>query len=725
MSATIRNILEFLLPAVALAIPAWCDWPDYRGPARNGVSVEKNLPSKWSPSGENLAWRVPFGSRSAPIVLNNKVYLMNTVGEGPTLQERVICLDADNGKLLWEHRSNVFLSDVPPHRASWASPAADPETGNIYAFGVGGLLMALSPQGKLLWERSLSEEFGLVTTHGGRTASPLVDGDLVLINGINSGWGDQARASHRFFAFNKHNGELVWVSSPGGRPYDTTYSPQLIAEVEGQRLLIVGGSDGAVHAMKPQTGEPVWSFPMAKRGINTGVVMSGKWAIVSHSEENLDTNEMGLIAAIDATAKGTVTKDQIRWKVVGFQGGYSNPVLDGDRVYQVDNGANLFAFDVHTGRLLWQQNLGTIQKASPVWADGKLYVGTENGKFFIIRPRSDGCDILDEDLLGTEQNPEAIIASPAVSDGRIFLATTEALYCIGKKTAAPKTKPAALPKPDPNATPAHLQVVPAEILIKPGETVRLRARLFDDKGRFIRETPAGWKLEGLKGTVKPNGEFTAAADAGAQAGRIVAAASNLSGTVRVRVIPSLPWTFDFNSMTGVPPYWVNATGKNAIRELDGNKVLAKLADNPFTKRARAFFGPTNLSNYTVEAEVRAIEKRRQMGDAGVVAQRYQLTLFGNSQKLELQSWQPETTRTVSKRFAWKPDTWYKLKLRVEPAPDGKVTARGKAWPASEPEPAEWTIERTDPIPNLQGSPGIYADAPFEVFFDNVKVTPNQ
>ncbi|MBX5495193.1 MAG: serine/threonine protein kinase, partial [Bryobacteraceae bacterium] len=271
----------------------------------------------------------------------------------------------------------------------------------------------------------------------------------------------------------------------------------------------------------------------------------------------------------------------------------------------------------------------------------------------------------------------------------------------------------------------HLQVVPAEILIKPGQTVRLRARLFDDKGRFIRETPAGWKLEGLKGTVKPNGEFTAAADAGAQAGRIVAAASNLSGTVRVRVIPSLPWTFDFNSMTGVPPYWVNATGKNAIRDLDGNKVLAKLADNPFTKRARAFFGPTNLSNYTVEAEVRAIEKRRQMGDAGVVAQRYQLTLFGNSQKLELQSWQPETTRTVSKRFVWKPDTWYKLKLRVEPAADGKVIARGKAWPASEPEPAEWTIERTDPIPNLKGSPGIYADAPFEVFFDNVKVTPNQ
>ena len=104
---------------------------------------------------------------------------------------------------------------------------------------------------------------------------------------------------------------------------------------------------------------------------------------------------------------------------------------------------------------------------------------------------------------------------------------------------------------------------------------------------------------------------------------------------------------------------------------------------------------------------------------------YGLILFGNSQKLEIQPWQPETARTVSLPFAWKADTWYRMKLQVENLPDGKARARGKVWPAAEPEPGGWTIERVDPIPNRQGSPGIYADAPFEVFFDNLKVTSNR
>ena len=157
---------------------------------------------------------------------------------------------------------------------------------------------------------------------------------------------------------------------------------------------------------------------------------------VSHSEENLDTNEMGLLAALDGTAKGPIGKDQIKWIIKGFQGGFSSPIIDGDRYYQLDNGANLFAFDINTGKELWKQNLGTIQKASPVMADGKLYVGTENGKFFILKPGPERCEILSENLLGPEATPEQIIASAAVSNGRVFLVSDTNLYCIGKKSSA-------------------------------------------------------------------------------------------------------------------------------------------------------------------------------------------------------------------------------------------------------------------------------------------------
>src|SRR5688572_1086574 len=80
------------------------DWAEWRGPARDGISLEKGLPSKWSPAGENLAWKAPYGGRSAPIVMGDRVYLQNAAGKGESLQERVMCFSADTGKVLWEHR---------------------------------------------------------------------------------------------------------------------------------------------------------------------------------------------------------------------------------------------------------------------------------------------------------------------------------------------------------------------------------------------------------------------------------------------------------------------------------------------------------------------------------------------------------------------------------------------------------------------------------------------
>jgi outer membrane protein assembly factor BamB len=724
--------LLFLLPTFASAqrgrSPS--DWPDWRGPARDGISQEKNLPVRWSPSGENVAWKAPYGGRSTPVVLGDRVFILTASGKGAGLQERVACLNADTGRLIWEYKYNVFESDVPPHRVAWSSPTVDAATGNVYVYGVGGMLIALSNDGKLLWERSLTEEFGMWTTHGGRTVSPLIDGDLVITSGPTDSWGDLAQRRHRFIAFDKKTGECMWISTPGGRPYDTTYSPPIIANVNGTRLLISGSGDGGVHALKPQTGEPVWNFVMSKRGINTGIVLKGTTAIVSHSEENLDRSEMGMLAALDATSKGAITKEQAKWTVYGFQGGFSSPVIDGDRIYQIDNGANLYAFDINSGKALWQQNLGTIQKASPVLADGKLYVGTENGRFFILKPGPDKCEILDDDLLGTEAQPEGIIASVAVSRGRIFLISDTNLYCIGKKSAALPAVAQTIEAAPASAPVAHVQVVPTELTLKPGDRVNFRARLFDAQGRFIREEAAIWSPEGVKGTFQGNGQWTASSDAVAQVGRIkavVGGENGIAGFARVRVTPNPPIEENFESIAPnqTPAHWINMTGKYVVRDMEGNKVLVKNTEPAVFKRGRAFMGPANWSDYTIEADVRAVERRRQMGDAGVVAQRYGLVLFGNHQQLQIESWQPETERTVKVPFAWKPNTWYRLKLQVENLPDGRTRARGKAWAVGEAEPGAWMIERIDPIPNRHGSAGIYADASFEVFFDNIKVTSNK
>ena len=177
------------------------DWPEWRGPKRDGTSTEKNLPASWSPAGDNLAWKAPYGGRSGPVVFGDRVYLNTVVGTGDSVQERLVALDANTGKLVWEQRLNVFHSDVPAHRTGWASPSVDPDTGVVYTFGVGGLLTATTPAGKPHWHRSLTEEYGLVSTHGGRTVSPMIEGNLVIVNALCVGWGDLGRGGKRGLAF--------------------------------------------------------------------------------------------------------------------------------------------------------------------------------------------------------------------------------------------------------------------------------------------------------------------------------------------------------------------------------------------------------------------------------------------------------------------------------------------------------------------------------------------
>jgi outer membrane protein assembly factor BamB len=733
--------LAALVATAAVVVNAE-NWPEWRGPNRTGTSVETGLPSSWSPAGENLAWRVPIGGRSGPVVFGNHLYLQTTAGAAPgsvtgvNMQERLVCLDADTGKQLWDHKYNIFLGDVPPHRIAWSSPAIDPATGNVYAISGGGGMLALSQDGKLLWERSLTEEFGMWTTHGGRMSSPIVDGEQVIVSGLMFVWGSHAGGAHRFLSLDKRTGQALWLSAPEGRPTDTIYANPYVGVVNGARLMFSGGSDGAMHAIRAFTGDPVWHWDVSKRGLNTAALMVGDDIIISHSEENIPTSQMGMLAAVSAASKGTLTDKDARWLVRGPEVGYSSPVSDGERLYAVENGGVLLAFDVKTGAQLWRRNIGTIQKSSPVLADGKLYVGTENGKLFILRPKADGVDVLDEDQIGTEGNPEAIVASPAVARGRIYLTTMDATYAIGPKAAPRATsKPAPAPPVPAGAAPATLHVTPTELLLKPGETIALTVRAFDANGNPTKP-PADvtWTLENLKGTIQ-GGKFTADKAAVAQAGVVKATAGALTGASRIRVFPDLPWTFDFEDAGKTPPpQWVNATGKFEVRDLAGNTVLVKLANNPFAfaKRTRPFFGPAEFSNYTIVADVRTIERRRQMADVGVVAQRYEMVLFGNHQRLELQPWQPETERTVRVPFTWDKDVWYVMKLEVQTLDGGKVRARGKVWKKGEAEPAAWTIERVDPIGNLKGSPGLYADAMnaapqggSEIYYDNIRVYPNK
>jgi hypothetical protein len=146
-----------------------------------------------------------------------------------------------------------------------------------------------------------------------------------------------------------------------------------------------------------------------------------------------------------------------------------------------------------------------------------------------------------------------------------------------------------------------VQVSPTELTLTPGQTAKLRVRLFDDKGRFLREDKATWSLEGLKGTVT-DGSFTAAPDPIDQAGLIKATVGGVTGQARARVVRPLPWTENFEGFAegNAPAGWISmVTGKFTVANIGGQKALHKPPDNTLFKRIRAFMGSTSWSDYTI------------------------------------------------------------------------------------------------------------------------------
>jgi outer membrane protein assembly factor BamB len=730
------TMLSLMLAFLAGGPLAAGEWPNWRGPGQTGVSPETGLVSKWSPEGENLAWHVPdFMGRSTPVVFDGRVCTNARAGETINMHEVVACFDAGTGKELWRRRLDVYHTTVPFNRVGWSAVVGDPETGNLYAHGVGGLLVALDRAGKVVWQRSLTEELGFYSGFGGRTHTPMVDEDRLILSFTNAGWGEQGPPRTRTFAFDKKTGAILWVSTPGGQPFDlNTQTTPVVAVINGQRLLIEGNGDGWIYAIKARTGEKVWGFQLSKSGINTTVAVNGTMVYAAHSEENLDVGVMGRVVAIDATGTGDVTKTHERWRAEELGAGFPSPLYHDGRLYVVDNSANLFALDAKTGRQIWRHKLGTVGKASPVWADGKLYIPETNGRFHILKPGADGVETLDTDEINIAEAAGTryaeIYGSPAVAYGRVYLSTEAGIYALGDKSKpfkVTKDKPVVLPE-EPAAqgtAPAVLQVVPAEVLIEPGKAARFEVRAFDAKGRSVA-VPAGveWALQGLAGKVD-GGAFTPEAGR-SQAGKVTAKAGSLTAEARVRVIPPLPLSEDFEAYEEGknPPWWIGAGIRFKVAAKDGNKVLVKPPSQAGVHRADTWIGPASLANYTIQSDLLGTAQGRRRPDMGLSNSGYTMDLMGAHQKIQLRSWASDFRVEKSVPFSWDPDVWYTMKLRVDQQGD-KALVRGKVWKKGEPEPAEWTITAEDPHPIRQGSPGLYGYSPVDIHYDNVKVTVNQ
>ncbi|MDX1385545.1 MAG: PQQ-binding-like beta-propeller repeat protein, partial [Thermoanaerobaculia bacterium] len=529
---------------------------------------------------------------------------------------------------------------------------------------------------------------------------------------------------HRYYAFDKRTGEVVWMSTPGGDVYDrNTQSVPVVAVVGERRLLIGGNADGHVYALEARTGRKVWQFELSKRGINVSPVVAGDRVFISHSEENVDEGTLGRVVAIDATGSGDVTASHELWRRNLHTAGFPSPAYHDGRLYVVDNSGNLTAVEAASGELLWELSLGTVGKASPVWADGKIYAGETNGHFAIVRAGDREGEILARHQLTVASGRYAeLYGSAAIAYGRIYFTTEEGLYCLGAAGADFAITRGTAPdlgdegKPE---GPATLLLTPAEVVAAPGDTVEFQAHAFDAKGRSLGTVRADLSLAGLSGELSGR-RLRFGDDAGFQAGTVVAKAEGLEASARVRVFPPLPWSEDFSQ--GRRGWWIGA-GRYTVRGEGEEAFLAKPVAESGLLRSHLFLGPPSLSDYTIQVDMKPAQKGRRRTDGGLVNSGYILDLLGIHQRVQIRSWTAEMRIDATQDFEVEMDRWYTMKLKV--SNDGnKALIQGKVWPRGEAEPAEWTVTAEDPHPILAGAPAITGYSPAEISFDNVLITEN-
>jgi hypothetical protein len=448
-----------------------------------------------------------------------------------------------------------------------------------------------------------------------------------------------------------------------------------------------------------------------------------------HGLENTDSSVIGRLVALDLThapENGVLPPAAEVWRrdLIAFS---SSPALADGRVYITTQNGDLHCLDPKNGEDFWHIKLGSSQlHASPLVADGKVYVPLPEGELYVVRAGGDAAEVL-----GHVQLDGSCLGQPAISGGRLYVHTTSQLYCFGETTgeapvwpSAPKTKV---------GEPVKLQLVPIDDTVRVGDPVALELRQLDSSGRVVRvasESEVTYAPSPL--LRKGEGGRWIAAKAGTAMLKVEAFGQ--SATARLRVVPTLPLTQDFDDIAldqdegkfAFPPSeWFGGRVKWQVVDLDGERVVARNMSNPLFQRTISLIGDPREANYSMRVDLMTDGTRRSMGAMGVVNQRYLVILKGNYQELEVSS-NMEHLREVAP-FAIKPKTWYTLLTRVDIEADGSALVRAKAWPKADPEPEEWTIEARDPNGHTHGAPGLYGFTPqsrFTVYMDNLSVTRN-
>ena len=405
-----------LLPLLAAAVVASEDWPQFRGPAGDGHSDATGLPLTWSET-ENVRWKtaIPGEGWSSPVVLGGQIWMTTALEDGRSL--RAICADRETGKIL--HDVEVFHIEqpLPKNTAnSHASPTPVVEPGRVYvSFGTSGSACLDTATAKVIWTNT-----ELTLTHKeGAGSSPILHGGLFILccDGTDVQY---------MVALDKNTGRIVWKTQRSAAAVLEDKRPDLrkafctpqVIHVAGKEQLISVGAFRA-YAYEPKTGKEIWFCnlpgfsnvprPVFGHGlvyVGTGFMKPELWAIRT-----------------DGT--GDVTSTHVAWKMSKMASLKPSLLLAGDELYMLNDGSGtLTCLDAKSGEPVWQEKIGGSYSASPVAADGRIYLFNEKGQTTVIKPGRTF------ERLATSQLDAGCMATPAVSGRALILRTKTHLYRI-------------------------------------------------------------------------------------------------------------------------------------------------------------------------------------------------------------------------------------------------------------------------------------------------------
>ncbi len=433
-----RFTFTFLSMAILLSTTANAEnWPQWRGAKSDGISTEKNIPTKWTKS-ENIAWRTPMPGQAGatPCIWDNRIYATSSEGSDLVL----LCLNTTDGNILWKKKVGTGNKDARSGEGNSASPSPSTDGKHVWVFFSTGALGCYTKDGEEVWKFDVGDRFGKLDIQFGMTSTPVLDGDSLYLQLIHGRMNreDQSRTG-KVIKLDKLTGKTVWeVDRVTDAQFECkhSYASPFLYDGKNAKFLIAHGADCTTgHDLG--TGKEIWRFGMlngptqlnSKPNDPTFRFVASPSVVPESDMIIIPTAKAGPAIAIKASElKGDSSEKStaVAWNLPKTPD-VSIPLVVNGLVYLLNKDGILQCVELATGKEVYSNRTYTGQhRTSPMYADGHIYFGSNDGHFTVVKAGRDF------EIVSTIDMGEAITASAIVSNGTLYIRSYEALYAIKK-----------------------------------------------------------------------------------------------------------------------------------------------------------------------------------------------------------------------------------------------------------------------------------------------------